>query len=57
MNPVRSNLLMGICLATFCALAIWYLGNIEKNRLLTEVEHYLKQHAAFDDWRAEHGDS
>jgi hypothetical protein len=48
---------MGICLATFCALAIWYLGNIEKNRLLTEVEHYLKQHAAFDDWRAEHGDS
>ena len=56
MTPLRTNLLMGFVLALFCAGVIWYLGSIERARLLTDIETYLRKHAAFEEWEADQGD-
>ncbi len=55
MSPLRVNLLMGFVLALVCAGVIWYLGSIERARLLGDIEDYLRKHAAFEEWEGTHG--
>lgn len=54
-DGVRNAVLTGVVLGVVAALVVWWLERFEVNRLHVQVADYLRDHAAFEQWRRERG--